>query len=583
MSTQVLAHSSAPSPTQAATPPAPSVASTKHSTPPPPDISAGDDLDDDDRKPLVLTPGSELPADLHSEYAAGHVLCGACGVAVSFRDEKTGEFTVGQWEAHRLSCPHAGSASTPPRHYNPTTYMSTNSQAPKRRRAKRTEEERIAYLKADTHIAQFEAYRVLCASCSKWIRLRPNSTYCSIPWDAHRKSCLAKKAGALSTPTNSVPRPPPAYSSAFDEITRDVDVRRVESDRIMCGICEKWLALPDNPSAAIQVWHTHREDCQKTTSSLRSTAPSVSSAPKTPNPQHSHSPQPNGGHHPVHLPLPDAPHVVLDLSPANYAAPHESRRRNAEQRAATLRADLLIRAVEPNRVFCSLCTKWVQLRQDSSFCAYPWLQHRGKCLARYQRRTQKAGDMTGSKGQTARRLIPAPSVRPEDELESEEGVGRQTRAPPPVHPPRNIPGGYVPTVGNHQTEGEADIEGDDVDADGDSYMEDEPPSARQPAHDRDLAAAIIRRTVPANLADLDSPNGRRNFIFASVDYLFHTTHENSDDLSVGALLTYVNAAMPIDKHEDFDMVEVVRVASTLQESSGTRYRLEGDMIRVHDE
>ncbi len=39
------------------------------------------------------------------------------------------------------------------------------------------------------YVAQFEPYRVLCASCDKWIRLRPNSTYSSIPWDAHRKSC----------------------------------------------------------------------------------------------------------------------------------------------------------------------------------------------------------------------------------------------------------------------------------------------------------------------------------------------------------------------------------------------------------
>lgn len=61
---------------------------------------------------------------------------------------------------------------------------------------------------------------------------------------------------------------------------------------------------------------------------------------------------------------------------------HESRRRNAEQRAATLRDDPLIKHVEPNRVFCSLCEKWVQLRQDSSYCAYPWFQHRGKCMAR---------------------------------------------------------------------------------------------------------------------------------------------------------------------------------------------------------
>jgi hypothetical protein len=72
-------------------------------------------------------------------------------------------------------------------------YASANGPPAKRRRAKRTEEERIEYLRADVHVAQFEAYRVLCASCDKWIRLRPNSTYCSIPWDAHRKSCLAKK------------------------------------------------------------------------------------------------------------------------------------------------------------------------------------------------------------------------------------------------------------------------------------------------------------------------------------------------------------------------------------------------------
>lgn len=78
--------------------------------------------------------------------------------------------------------------------YTPeSTAQSLAHPPPKRRRAKRTEEERIDYLRADPYVAQFEAYRVLCASCDKWIRLRPNSTYCSIPWDAHRKSCLAKK------------------------------------------------------------------------------------------------------------------------------------------------------------------------------------------------------------------------------------------------------------------------------------------------------------------------------------------------------------------------------------------------------
>ena len=112
-----------------------------------------------------------------------------------------------------LSSPAAPSTSTSissshhTSHPGPDTSTSTTNSHPhshshshihpppasKRRRAKRTEEERIEYLRADPYVAQFEAYRVLCASCDKWIRLRPNSTYCSIPWDAHRKSCLAKK------------------------------------------------------------------------------------------------------------------------------------------------------------------------------------------------------------------------------------------------------------------------------------------------------------------------------------------------------------------------------------------------------
>jgi hypothetical protein len=75
-----------------------------------------------------------------------------------------------------------------------TTLSLTNPHTPpKRRRAKRSEAERIAYLRADPYVAKFDAYRALCASCDKWIRLRPNSTYCSIPWEAHRKGCLTRR------------------------------------------------------------------------------------------------------------------------------------------------------------------------------------------------------------------------------------------------------------------------------------------------------------------------------------------------------------------------------------------------------
>ncbi|KIL60874.1 hypothetical protein M378DRAFT_13898 [Amanita muscaria Koide BX008] len=122
---------------------------------------------------------------------------------VGFGDEETGGFTSKHWEAHRLICyplgfinssSIPGQSSTDPVIYTPeSTAVALSHRPTKRRRVKRTEEERINYLRADPYVARFEAYHVFCASCDKWIRLRPNSTYCSIPWDAHRKSCLAKK------------------------------------------------------------------------------------------------------------------------------------------------------------------------------------------------------------------------------------------------------------------------------------------------------------------------------------------------------------------------------------------------------
>jgi hypothetical protein len=72
----------------------------------------------------------------------------------------------------------------------------------------------------------------------------------------------------------------------------------------------------------------------------------------------------------------------------------------------------------------------------------------------------------------------------------------------------------------------------------------------------------------------------RAFVFASVEYLFRTTYEASDDMSVSALLTYLNAAMPTDKHEDFDTGEVVRAASALAAREKERFVLEGDMLRL---
>jgi len=50
-----------------------------------------------------------------------------------------------------------------------------------------------------------------------------------------------------------------------------------------------------------------------------------------------------------------------------------------------------------------------------------------------------------------------------------------------------------------------------------------------------------------------------------VEYLFSSTYESTDDMSISALLAYLNAAMPPDKHEDFDTTEVVRAVASMKE------------------
>ncbi|KAF8652508.1 hypothetical protein AX16_004364 [Volvariella volvacea WC 439] len=793
------------------------------------------------RSPSPANPAAGS-SNQQGEYESGKVVCQSCNASISFRDETTGKFNIKLWETHRQTCsasrPVTNSNNTAPGSmttanasdpviYTPESTAQALANPPaKRRRAKRTEEERIAYLRADPYVADFEPYRVLCASCDKWIRLRPNSTYCSIPWDAHRKSCLAKKINSKNVY---------ALEERNNVFAKDPEVRKFDAERALCNMCDRWIPLnPEDHLQAVQKWLHHRASCQKVPSlssaaasgpatsanthpPVPSTAAAEGSRPPSTDQKQLHSVQPSVSHRlpptssPSGLPAPGTSPLFgpsssfpsysdprsfaypgslrqqqhhlqhptsspgaspfHDLNPVNYAPIHESRRRNAEQRAATLRADSLIGEVEPNRVFCSLCQKWVQLRQDSSYCAYPWLQHRGKCLARHQRRVQKAAEVVdlkkrGIKNEEDELMsdandIPAPQssssssryshhyhhhhhqrshsstvkneddgmVSDEPEPESEEdmdirqrerdsrlaeenrsrrrsgeGLVGSTMTPSAAsrsrtadsrrhqdhhhhnghlahreyqyhnghghghghHPYQRVskshyqphsqtqrlkmglsgtsnvsnsgrssvhsngsyghringtahhdvrgapqynsvgPGASPPGVMSRVSAGntsrpwtedvddDMDADGDlDIDADGDSVMDDTVVGGGSSAANSTSASAANgaygysrtaggvlqgRRPWPPGLADLDSPSGRRQFVHASVEYLFATTYESSDDMSISTLLTYLNAAMPVDKHEDFDTSEVTKAALAIQEKG--RFILQGDMLCV---
>ncbi|KAL1940721.1 hypothetical protein VTO73DRAFT_7762 [Trametes versicolor] len=520
---------------------------------------------------------STSPTD---EYGSGRIICETCGDGISIRDEATGAFTVKHWDAHRVTCQNA--SQNPPEFAPDTPSAAPDASQPlaKRRRAKRTEEERIDYLRGDPYVAKFEAYRVLCASCDKWIRLRPNSTYCSIPWDAHRKSCLAKRHTKTARPVDD-------RNAMF---TSDPNIKRFDSERVLCRICEKWVSIvSENNAAAVKMWMQHRSACQPASSpGPGSSTSKFNIANVPPPPKHllalasSSSlppPPPASAHVPtVSNPAQPSPSVrssstgtfstsFKEFTPN--ALPQESRRRNADQRAAALRADPLLGEVEPARVFCKLCQKWVQLRQDSTFCSYPWLQHRVKCLQRRQKIAEREAAIaelraTRDAALEGQLVVSDSSATPEPE-EDAEGVEDADRAHHREERRRAkaMAKAEAATARLRQLEGAHGRSASAPSSEDDDAMWD--------YIDVDVAA-------PPKLADLESPTGRLEFVARSIRHLYRVTYERADELTIATLVTYLNATMPPDKHEDFDTAEVTKAAMALQERGS--FVFEGDVIRL---
>ncbi len=71
---------------------------------------------------------------------------------------------------------------------------------------------------------------------------------------------------------------------------------------------------------------------------------------------------------------------------------------------------------------------------------------------------------------------------------------------------------------------------------------------------------------------------RLDFTRNSIVYLFRTTYTPADSLTIAALVAYMNAALPPDKHEEFDTAEVTRAAKTLHDHGSVAF--EGDMLKV---
>jgi hypothetical protein len=82
---------------------------------------------------------------------------------------------------------------------------------------------------------------------------------------------------------------------------------------------------------------------------------------------------------------------------------------------------------------------------------------------------------------------------------------------------------------------------------------------------------------PSHTRGVAALEQRLNFTRNSIGYLFRTTYTPADSLTIAALVAYMNAALPPDKHEEFDTAEVTRAAKTLHDRGSVAF--EGDMLK----
>ena len=68
---------------------------------------------------------------------------------------------------------------------------------------------------------------------------------------------------------------------------------------------------------------------------------------------------------------------------------------------------------------------------------------------------------------------------------------------------------------------------------------------------------------------------RKSFVLSSAEYLFRSTFQ-CNDLTLATLLDFLNCAMPPEKYEEFDSLEVIRAISF---GEHTRFVLEGNTVK----
>jgi hypothetical protein len=130
----------------------------------------------------------------------------------------------------------------------------------------------------------------------------------------------------------------------------------MEPHRVLCMKCDKWVNLGRQQTYAIRPWEKHRERCDKLTRPTQS--PKVGPAHEEPED--------------------DEDDAASPVDPS-LAQSERSVRRTESERQAILESDPRAEEVEPTKVLCKKCQKWIKLSGKQHFALAGWNSHQQRC------------------------------------------------------------------------------------------------------------------------------------------------------------------------------------------------------------
>ncbi|KIJ34874.1 hypothetical protein M422DRAFT_34948 [Sphaerobolus stellatus SS14] len=178
---------------------------------------------------------------------------------------------------------------------------------------------------------------------------------------------------------------------------KDAQIAQIEEYRVLCAICRTWVQLrKDRPYCPLS-WTAHKLECRrrkpttKPATQTKKQRREHTAASVTPNTSHAHYPPPpsttsNHSHSNASTPALTASHITTPVQI----------RRTEEQRIFLLQTDPDAKEIEPHRVLCAICDRWIQLRKNSTYCTAPWVQHVKKCAAKHGRPVGSGASSNGA-------------------------------------------------------------------------------------------------------------------------------------------------------------------------------------------